>query len=289
MHCTFKRQLKDCTKQSLPGTHGGNKHWCTDIQGSVYISTCNNDQWCYQAQQNTPEMICVQTVQRAATQNKGSLTSLSESAVSSSLIIHAELIQFFFLIPYHQSPKVADGIWNFAPVFGLVCSSTGAQSIRASSLLLGVCGLEEDNLQNFKHQQEAEAPRCPLNGKCQKTFKWYFITACTAGWWKAVSWKQVGWPVCYFCRGKNFSTQQCIMQQFCVIRGCSTLMAERGGDDMQNNCIYDFRLSASAIPRDKQRPHFLAANCVRASRGHSLHLTPLPQRKKHSWVSMDLN
>lgn len=160
---------------------------------------------------------------------------------------------------------------------------------RASSLLLGVWGLEEDNLQNFKHQQEAEAPCCPLNSKCQKKFKWYFITACTPGWWKAVSWKQVGWPVCYFCRGKNFSTQQCITQQFCVIGGCSTIMAQRGGDDMQNNCIYDFRLSASAIPRDKQRPHLLAANCVRASRGHSLHLTPLPQRKKHSWVSMDLN
>lgn len=42
------------------------------------------------------------------------------------------------------------------------------------------------------------------------------------------------------------------MQQFCVIGGCSTIMAKRGGDDMQNNCIHDFKLSTSSIPRDNK-------------------------------------
>lgn len=195
----------------------------------------------------------------------------------------------FFPILYDQYPKAADGIWNLAGVFGIFCSAIGMHRFQDSFQLLGLCGPEEDNLQKFKHQQQAEAPRCALSSKCQKTFKWFLITACTAGWWKAVSWKQVGWPVCYFCRGKNFSTQQSITQQFCVIGGCSTIMARRGGGDMQNKCISDFRLSTSAILRDKQRPHLLAANCVRASRGYSLYLTPLPQSKKHSWVSMDLN
>lgn len=42
---------------------------------------------------------------------------------------------------------------------------------RASYLLLGVCGLEEEDGQEFRHQQEAGAPFCGLRSNCQKTFK----------------------------------------------------------------------------------------------------------------------
>lgn len=215
-------------------------------------------------------MICVQAVQRAATQSKGSLTSFPESAVRSSLIICVELIQFFFLMPYHQSPKAAGGLWNLLLCLGCSLLSQEHTTSRPVPSSWESCGLEEDNLQKFKHQQEAEAPCCALNSQCQKTFKWYFIRACTAGWWKAMSWKQVGWPVCYFCRGNNFSTQHCIMQQFCVIGGCSTIMAKRGSDDMQNNCIHDFKLSASSIPRDnKGHTHWQQIIYVQAEVTHS--------------------
>lgn len=104
---------------------------------------------------NPPEMIYVQTVRRAASQSKG---SFAPWVWSSSLIISVQLFPFFLLIRYHQSPKPADGILNFAAVFGLFCSATGAHSIRA----LRVRGPEEDNLQKFKHQQEAGAPYCAL-------------------------------------------------------------------------------------------------------------------------------
>lgn len=42
---------------------------------------------------------------------------------------------------------------------------------RATYPLLGVCELEEEDGQEFRHQQEAGAPCCALQNKCQKTFK----------------------------------------------------------------------------------------------------------------------
>ena len=42
---------------------------------------------------------------------------------------------------------------------------------RASYPLLGVCGLEEEDGQECRYQQEAGAPYCALHSKCQKTFK----------------------------------------------------------------------------------------------------------------------
>lgn len=114
MHCTFKKQLKDWIEESQLGTDCENKHWCTDIQDSTIISDITK----YKKKKKAPEMTCVQAVQRAATQSKGSLTSFPESAVRSSLIICVELIQFFFLMPYHQSPKAAGGLWNLLLCLG---------------------------------------------------------------------------------------------------------------------------------------------------------------------------
>lgn len=60
------------------------------------------------------------------------------------------------------------------------------------------------------------------------------------------------------------------MQQFCVIGGCSTIMAKRGSDDMQNNCIRDFKLSASSIPRDnKGHTHWQQIMYVQVEVTHS--------------------
>lgn len=96
------------------------RHWLWKQTLMYRHSGFNNDQWYYQVQKKkkAPEMICVQAVQRAATQSKGSLTSFPESAVRSSLIICVELIQFFFLMPYHQSPKAAGGLWNLLLCLG---------------------------------------------------------------------------------------------------------------------------------------------------------------------------
>lgn len=139
---------------------------------------------------NPPEMIYVQTVQRAASQSKG---SFAPWVWSSSLIISVQLFQFFLLIRYHQSPKPADGILNFAGVFGLFSTQhPGPESPWARGR------------QFTKVQTPARSRGTILcsNIKCQKTFKWYFITACTAEWWKAISWKQVGWPVLFFAEGR---------------------------------------------------------------------------------------
>lgn len=76
--------MKGCTEQFQPGTVCENKHKNVQIfriQFIFTLATIISD--VIKDKKNLLEMISVQIAQRTATQNKGSLTSISESAMSS--------------------------------------------------------------------------------------------------------------------------------------------------------------------------------------------------------------
>lgn len=60
------------------------------------------------------------------------------------------------ILYYHHPPKEADGIMNFACVFGLFLFHP--RSIEHHMPVLGLCELEEEDGQDFRHQQQAGAP-----------------------------------------------------------------------------------------------------------------------------------
>lgn len=61
------------------------------------------------------------------------------------------------ILYYHHPPKAADGIMNFACVlFGLFLFHP--RSIEHHVPVLGLCELEEEDGQDFRHQQQAGAP-----------------------------------------------------------------------------------------------------------------------------------
>lgn len=116
--------------------------------------------------------ICMRVLCANCTQNwqpqHTELNSLLEYAMISFLIAWTFSV---FLSPIISS--LSKGSWWDYKLCLCVWSSVLPQEPRpahASYPLPGVCELEEDSRQKFKHQKEARAPYCALN-KCQKTLK----------------------------------------------------------------------------------------------------------------------
>lgn len=83
--------------------------------------------------------------------------------------------------------------------------------------------------------------------------KEYLIPACAVRWLKAMSCTGAGWPISYFYRGKNFSTQQRIMQQFGVIGECCVTVAKRDGDD--TNILFMTSVYQQVLLPEKSKWH----------------------------------
>lgn len=181
MHCTFKKQLKHWMEESQPGTDCENKHWCTDIQDSTMISDITKHK------KSTWNDLCANCTERSRTKQR----QLNFTPWVCSEFILNDLCWAYPVFLSHSISRVSKGswwLWNLLLCLG--CSVLSQEHTASRPVPCSwESGLEEDNLEKFKHQQEAEAPCCALNSQCQKTFKWYFIRACTAGWWKAMSWK----------------------------------------------------------------------------------------------------
>lgn len=90
----------------------------------------------------------------------------------------------------------------------------------------------------------------------KRHLKGHFIPTSTAGWWKALSWKGVGWPIRYFLQREKF--QHSAAYHVAVLHD-RWVQQNRGQEGWwwheQNHFVYDFSLSASTVPRETSKWH----------------------------------
>lgn len=124
------------------------------------------------------------------------------------------------------------GLWTVLVYLGCFCSATGPHSIVCQLPIPGSLGAGGRWWMGVQKPGRSRSTTLLFIASVKRHLKGYFIPACTAGWWKALSFKAAGWPRCYFLQREEFQHSATIHAAVLRDSGCSTTMAKRDGDDM---------------------------------------------------------